>query len=442
MSYPLSSAVSAGDATLASHYNNLRSDALYLGQVPADAVSLGLALDRLEFRLTLERLNTTQVRVPASATAPVSLLIDGYLVQSAANVDLAIGDAPSGAAAAYYVFAVRASASTSFTLKVSTSPTETGNDRKIGRFYWDGAKIVKDSVRTELSEQLAKLLYFVDPQVCHGRLTLSTGIPVPTADIAASAFVYFTPDIGNRVALYVQDYGWRIYAFGELSVSTAGFTSGKNYDIFIYDNAGTLTLSALEWSNDTLRATALARQDGVWVKSGAPEYRYLGTVRASAAGEVCDTKLKRFVWNLYNRMEREMLVTEATDSWTYATAATWRILNNAATNLVQFVIGINDSLVTFESTCLAENSGNNQIGIGVGLDRTNANDGMIVRGIRGVTGVDSIGWYGSIYRGLPGIGYHYFAITEFVGGGTNTCYGDRGDANNCILSGGWGYIMM
>ena len=148
MTYPLSSAVSAGDATLASHYNNLRKDALYLGQDPADAVALGAALERLEFRLTLERLNTTQVRVPATASAPVSLLIDGFLVQTTAHVDLAIGDAPSGAAAAYYVFANRAAASTSFTLSISTSVTELANQRRIGRFYWDGAKIVKDSVST------------------------------------------------------------------------------------------------------------------------------------------------------------------------------------------------------------------------------------------------------------------------------------------------------
>jgi len=163
MTYPLSSAVSAGDATLASHYNNLRKDALYLGQDPADAVALGSALERLEFRLSLERLNTAQVRVPASASAPVSLLIDGYLVQSVANVDLDAGDVPSGAAAAYYVFAERADSSTSFTLSVSTSATETTGKRKIGRFYWDGAKIIKDSVRTELAEHIADIIYFIDP---------------------------------------------------------------------------------------------------------------------------------------------------------------------------------------------------------------------------------------------------------------------------------------
>jgi hypothetical protein len=440
MSYPLTSAVSAGDATLASHYNNLRKDALYLGQDAADAVALGAALERLEFRLTLERLNTTQVRVPASASAPVSLLVDGFLVQSIANVDLDLGDAPSGAAAAYYVFANRAAASTSFTLSISPSITELDDQRRIGRFYWDGVKIVKDSVRTELAGHITDILYLVDPQVCHGRLTLSTGIPVPTSDIASSGFVYLTPDRGNRIALYVNDYGWRIYPFGELNLDLSVYGADKNLDVFIHDNAGTLTLSAVEWSNDTLRATAIVRQDGVWVKSGAPEYRYLGTVRTSAAGAACDTKLKRFVWNMYNRTEREMIVTEDTDSWTYTVNNTWRPFNNDEDNKVEFVIGVNESLVNFECFCLAENSGNNSIGVSVALDRTNDTDRVLSKGSRLMS--VNLDYYGAVYKGLPGIGYHYLAIVELSGGTTTTYYGDKGCSNGEILAGGIGTILM
>ncbi len=442
MSYPLSSAVSAGDATLASHYNNLRKDALYLGQSGDHAVHLASLLERYQSRLSLERLNTAQVRVPASATAPVCLLIDGYMVQSVANVDLDAGDVPSGAAAAFYVFAERADDSTTFTLSVSTSPTETDNKRKIGRFYWDGSKIVKDSVRTELAGHLADILYLTDPQVCHGRLTVTTGVPVPAADVASSGFVYFTPHIGNRVALYVKDYGWRIYPFGELNLDVSSYAADKNLDVFIFDNAGTLELAAVEWSNDTLRATAIEKQDGVWVKSGALEYRYLGTVRTSGAGVVCDTKEKRFIWNFYNRLQRDLLVSEDTDSWTYAVNNVWRPLNNDADNKVEFVIGVNECLVNFESLCMAENSGNNPIGVGVGLDRTSNTDRSLARGVRQVGASYNLAWYGAIYKGLPGIGYHYLAIVELSGGGTTTYYGDRGVSNDEMLSGGIGFINM
>ena len=81
MTYPESSNVSAGDATLASHYNNLRLDALHLGKAAANAVALGTLLERYESRLEIERLDTTKLKITASATAPVSLLIAGYLCQ-------------------------------------------------------------------------------------------------------------------------------------------------------------------------------------------------------------------------------------------------------------------------------------------------------------------------------------------------------------------------
>ena len=338
MTYPESSIVSAGDATLASHYNELRADAVLLGKSSDDAESLGSILERYESRLEIELLSTDKVRVPASATAPVSLLIDGYLCQALANVDLDAGDIPSGGANAYYIFANRTDDSTTFTLTVNTSSTEAADQRRIGRFYWDGSAIVKDSVRSELAVLIADLLYFTDPQICNGRLTLSTGVPVTTADVSSSATIYFTPYLGNRISLYVQDYGWRSYSFSEITLDISGVTIDKNLDIWIYNNAGTLTLAYTEWSNDTDRATALVLQDGVLVNSGAADYRYLGTVRTSGSGVSCDTKLKRFTWNLYNQVPRAFYVHDNTGSWTHASTS-WRAMNNDTANRISFVLG-------------------------------------------------------------------------------------------------------
>ena len=96
MTYPLTSPISPGDPTLASQYNNLRADALYCGQSAADAVTLGQLLTRYETRLRLEKLNTAQVRVPASADDPVSLFVGDHLLQAVANVDLDASDVPNG----------------------------------------------------------------------------------------------------------------------------------------------------------------------------------------------------------------------------------------------------------------------------------------------------------------------------------------------------------
>jgi hypothetical protein len=127
MSYPLSANVSAGDPTLSAHYNNLRSDALHQ-QAAADVVMAAL-LERYESRLTLERLSTYTLRVPASATEPVSIVVAGCMLQATANVDLSDAGKPAGAADDYYIFANRVAGSTTFTLSVNTSITEAANQR-------------------------------------------------------------------------------------------------------------------------------------------------------------------------------------------------------------------------------------------------------------------------------------------------------------------------
>lgn len=436
MSYPESANVSSGDATLATHYNNLRADAVHLGQVAADSVALGTLLERYVTRLAIERLDTTKLRVPASASAPVSLLIDGYLCQAVANVDLAAGEVPSGAANVFYIFANRSGASTTFTLTVSLTSTEVTDKRRIGRFYWDGSAIVKDSIRTDFADHLADLLYFVDPQICDGRLTLSTGVPAPVSDISSSANVYFTPYLGGRIALYVQDYGWRLYSFSELTLDISGVADAKNIDVWVYDDAGTLTLAYTEWSNDTLRATALVRQDGVLVKTGALGYRYLGTVRTSGAGVSCDTLLKRFVWNFYNRTIRPLQKLVETDSWTYGTA-TWRQWNADTDNKVEFVIGVDEDMVHMDVLALFNRVSGYAYGyIGVCLDNTNASDSTL----------KPIGWSStnnynstiSIFNGFAGIGYHYLALVEYAWAANVVYAGDIGiPANNQAGCAGW-----
>lgn len=426
MTYPLSSAVSAGDPTQASHYNNLRLDALCMGQAVTDAVKLGTLLERYESRLEIERLNTIQLRVVASADAPVSLMIGGYMVQAVANVDLDAEDAPSGAAADYYIFANRADASTTFTLSVSTSSTESATARRIGRFYWDGTKIIKDSVRTEFAVHITDLLYYVEPQICEGRLTLSTGVPIPASDISSSANVYFTPYRGNRIALYAAGYGWRLYTFSELTLDISGVAVDKNLDIWAYDNAGTITLAYTEWSNDTLRATAIAYQDGVPCKNGALGYRYLGTVRTSAAGEVCDTLTARFVWNYYNRVPRPLSKYES-GNWSYTTLA-WRAFNNDSDNRVKLVIGIDEVVVDAHFFAMGKVSASN-FGVGLVFDATASVDSeaVVARGSGGEpTNVISV------LKKSPGIGYHYLQMVEY-GNASGVFYGSYGGIHKSRL---------
>lgn len=274
-----------------------------------------------------------------------------------------------------------------------------------------------------------------------GRLTLTTGTPVTTADVTAAGTLYYTPYLHDRIRIF-DGTRWKYYVFTERSLSLT-LTSGENYDVFIYDNAGTLTLELSgAWTNDTTRADALTTQDSVYVKSGAATRLWLGTIRASgtnttedsAGGTTTQVGGKRYVWNYYNRVARHLRVIDTTDSWAYATN-TIRQANGASGNKVEYVCGLNDQLVVAQALGLvfiALNSAR-AAKVGVGVDSTSAFSGHVQGGFNTNSGL-----YAPVtgtYRGYPGIGYHYLSWNEKGADGTSTFLGDNGgDSQQAGLS--------
>lgn len=258
-----------------------------------------------------------------------------------------------------------------------------------------------------------------------GRLTLTTAVPLTTADVTGAGTLYYTPYVGSTIALY-NGTTWVLYPFTERSLALT-LTSGKNYDVFLYDNSGTLTLElSAAWTNDTTRADALTTQNGVTVKSGATTRRWLGTIRASGSNTTEDSFAKRFVWNAHNRRRRPMRVLETTDSWNYSTA-TMRQANGAAANQLDFVIGSDDDGV--EATVLALVSNNNNdvtLVSAIGLDSTSAAAPGCLIGYQNSAG-NRVRVNTSTLRTFTGIGRHTLVWLEYSGAtATTTWYGDIG----------------
>lgn len=260
--------------------------------------------------------------------------------------------------------------------------------------------------------------------VCEGRLTLLSGSAVPTADQANRSTLYFTPHRGNRIALY-NGTNWTLYSFTEISLALAGLTANRNYDVFIYNNAGTPTLELTAWSTNTTRATALLLQDGIYLRTGATTRRYVGTIRATAANQTQDTERQRFVWNYQNPVARYFYVTDGTNSWTYTTN-NWRSANNSTANRVEVVIGLAETLVEARVMSFITNGSGtlNYFSSGVGIDTTTVNSASI-RGAGSNNAMYNQVW--GEYRGYPGIGYHFLQWVERGAGTSITVYGDNGD---------------
>lgn len=253
-----------------------------------------------------------------------------------------------------------------------------------------------------------------------GRLTLATGTPVTTADQAAKTTLYYTPYTGDQIALYDGASTWNIRTFTELSVTNAGLDASKPYDVYCYDNTGTATLELLAWTNTTTRATALAYQNGILVKTGATTRRYLGTICTDSASKFNDAgsgghataAANRCVWNYYNRKLRSALIDDQS-SHAY-NSSTARAYDNDNNNRLNFVLGVVEDAV-FASIVMANVNtpgGGTLAIVGMGLDVTNAYlERYFLR-----ENTSSQNWAAGIggYVPLPdvAVGFHYLQMLE------------------------------
>lgn len=261
----------------------------------------------------------------------------------------------------------------------------------------------------------------VDNGVQNFRLTLVTGTPVMTTDQTAKTTVYLTPYTGNRIALYDGSSAWSVITSAEVSLSLSGYTANSNYDIWAYNNSGTLTLESTIWTNDTTRATALAYQDGVLVKSGTTTRRYIGTIRTTGTTGQTEftiaptaasggTNNKLFVWNYYNRVRCLPLSRDSTASWNYTTA-TWRSANNSASYRISFVVGVAEGSLDARYQCIGAAKNVGQF-IGIGYDSTSALSGT--PGFNGTTGtiLENYSSMVATHTVLPTAGFHYVQALE------------------------------
>lgn len=170
------------------------------------------------------------------------------------------------------------------------------------------------------------------------RLTLTSGYPQGGANTSGST-LYYSPLTHGCIGLY-DGTKWVVRETAEVSMSIAGILINTNYDVFARWSGAAVVLSVAQWTTDTARV-ALARQNGILVKGGDSTFRYIGTIRGSAASTTADSSTQRFVWNYYNRKRTRMARMESTGNWSVSNAGStyWRRANNSATNRLEFVVG-------------------------------------------------------------------------------------------------------
>lgn len=291
-----------------------------------------------------------------------------------------------------------------------------------------------------------------------GRLTLATATPVMTSAQTGKTTLFYTPYLGSTVPIY-DGTNWSHARFSELSNITtnsstgnagpAAVTTNSNYDLFVWSSSGTLTLTrGPAWTSDTARGTGagttqLAMQNGIWTNAvaitngpSANQGTYVGTVRSDGSSQLNWTatpsaaaggaEAKLHVFNAYNRVLFIGVSLDNTSSWTYGTA-TWRSLNNSATNRISYIDGLTEvSVAAGFSGTVNQNSGG-LYNFGINRDSTSAQPASAtVQQIGATNGTTYIGPSFS-----PSLGYHYLQAMEVSRDSISaTVYG-----NNAVVSG-------
>lgn len=179
------------------------------------------------------------------------------------------------------------------------------------------------------------------------------------------------------------------------------------------------------------RATLLVLQDGVYVKSGDPTRRYLGTcMTTEVSGQTEHSRKRRFIWNYYNRTS-SILRSEDTDSlWTYDGA--WRVANGKASNRVETITGLQESLLDLRLiTSAGVNSSSAWSSIG---EDSMVPDASVMGGYYGGNnlGVEIDQQGTCLLAKYPTPGYHFYTWLEQCEGATNF-YGSTSDYHSGLL---------
>lgn len=300
-----------------------------------------------------------------------------------------------------------------------------------------------------LQEDSALIEAFLGRLGSAGRLTLTSGTPVLTADVAATGTVYFTPYLGSMIPLY-DGTRWRYVPFSQLSNVLADSTTnkagpaaagnGKVNDLFVWDDGGTLRLTrGPDWTSDLARSagTALVLTNGIYLNNAlitngpaASRGTYVGTIRTEAGsaqvslnfgGAAAGGTAAWFgLWNMFNRVPGAFMVRDSTSSWSNS-GTTTRSLDGSTANRVTMVRGLDEDAVQAFLTCDVKSSASSSSGyIAIGLDATNA---AASRSVWGTTSNTLDLTLTAQFAGLPGLGVHYLQALEAASANTITFFG-------------------
>ncbi|QJX06178.1 hypothetical protein [Rhizobium brockwellii] len=243
---------------------------------------------------------------------------------------------------------------------------------------------------------------------------------------------------GTRLSVSVDafpetDIATSTLYYGEATVDISAAEAGKNYDVFV--SPGGVLVIGPAWTNSVTRAMAIVEVDGRFVNAdaigslAAEAGELVGGFRCHAAGQTRSTLQSRLVWSLGGAVIMPVSRTDPTDSWSYSAAA-WRQANGSALNQIEVFNGVSGRMVRVEASGYMINGTGTVVAgfTGIGIDSSSADSSQVKRP-GAASNVFPILPSAASYSGYLGLGYHELRWLERGTGGSQTWYGDGGQAN-------------
>lgn len=295
-----------------------------------------------------------------------------------------------------------------------------------------------------------------------GRLCLATNTPVQNADLTAQTIVYYTPFVGNQVPI---NGGSTTFSQVSVTLDAANTLSGNLYDLFMFNDAGTIRLGyGPAWSSTSARGTGagtteLQFTNGLWTNKNSITLRYdsthtvagiaagaatyVGTMYATANGQTGialnpaaasgGSNTFMALWNAYNRVRMTGKSSDSAGIYSYTTN-TWRAANASNSNRITFVDGLQQCHLQAAVTTADETaSGSVNLGcaVGINLDSTSATPIVSAGG-----GASSSAYYSLMVPNAsfyPVLGLHYIQKMENGGGNAGSFFGGvQANANDAL----------
>lgn len=161
---------------------------------------------------------------------------------------------------------------------------------------------------------------------CNGRLTLTSATPVLQSNVTAATTIYLAPYLGNRTAVYTGST-WLPMTFGEISVAVPS-TIYRHFDVFEYNNGGTLALETVNWDQHTGTITGATNANPIVITSAAHGLSNNDMVGVLSVG---GNTAANGIWSVANVTTDTFELAGSTGSGAYTTGGTWYKLNESRT---------------------------------------------------------------------------------------------------------------